>query len=135
MKNKILDFGGLNFQMFVKSYLGIASWTTCDSDENQNFTRDAQTIAKKDCQLFIDKVINCFGKIKAMELLTIGGNDLPYLAAHDFWLTRNHHGAGFWDKKDVYGKENSNILTKIAESMKEVDCYHIRGKKSKLCFD
>ena len=29
-------------------------------------------------------------------------NDLALMsveqAAHDFWLTRNHHGAGFWDR-------------------------------------
>jgi hypothetical protein len=22
----------------------------------------------------------------------------PSQAGHDFWLTRNHHGAGFWDR-------------------------------------
>ena len=37
--------------------------------------------------------------------------------AHDFWLTRNGHGAGFWDRtynNDVDGKKGDK-LTKIAE--------------------
>jgi hypothetical protein len=38
--------------------------------------------------------------------------------AHDFWLTRNHYGAGFWDRElgDV-GKS----LTDIAHNYREVN--------------
>lgn len=32
-------------------------------------------------------------------------------AGHDFWLTRNHHGVGFWDRPEVYGEESAKILT------------------------
>lgn len=36
------------------------------------------------------------------EIEAVGDNDgAPYTAeraGHDFWLTRNHHGAGFWDR-------------------------------------
>lgn len=39
---------------------------------------------------------------------------------HDFWLTRNHHGAGFWDRGlgDVGDK-----LTKLAQSFGSSDLY------------
>jgi hypothetical protein len=40
--------------------------------------------------------------------------------AHDFWLTRNHHGAGFWDGD--YGKYGDK-LTAIAQTFSEVDLY------------
>ena len=40
--------------------------------------------------------------------------------AHDFWLTRNHHGAGFWDGD--YGSYGDQ-LTAIAETFSEVDLY------------
>jgi hypothetical protein len=33
-------------------------------------------------------------------------------AGHDFWLTRNGHGAGFWDR----GRKDGDALTKIAKS-------------------
>ena len=37
-------------------------------------------------------------------------------AGHDLWLTRNGHGAGFWDRTaDVYPPENAQALTEAAE--------------------
>lgn len=33
------------------------------------------------------------------------------LAGHDFWLTRNGHGAGFWDRPEYWGEANAEALT------------------------
>lgn len=41
-------------------------------------------------------------------------------AGHDFWLTRNHHGVGFWDRG--LG-ELGDRLTKASHGYGEVDCY------------
>lgn len=41
-------------------------------------------------------------------------------AGHDFWLTRNGHGTGFWDRSETYGEFPSEYLTKVAESFGEV---------------
>ena len=38
---------------------------------------------------------------------------------HDLWLTRNGHGAGFWDKPEIYGADNARILTFMARAMGE----------------
>jgi hypothetical protein len=48
------------------------------------------------------------------------------LAGHDFWLTRNHHGAGFWDRglRLCLG----DILTKAAQSFGECSLYVQGGK-------
>lgn len=41
-------------------------------------------------------------------------------AGHDFWLTRNHHGAGFWDRDlGMPGDE----LTRAAHQYGEVSLY------------
>lgn len=40
-------------------------------------------------------------------------------AGHDFWLTRNRHGAGFWDR----GFENGHALTVIAQQFPELNLY------------
>ena len=40
-------------------------------------------------------------------------------AGHDFWLSRNGHGCGFWDRGLVYGEQ----LHRYARDMKEVDLY------------
>lgn len=125
----------LNIVTFVKDYLTTAAWVTCDSGENTEFTKDAREDAGADCLKFIEAVKKEFGEEKAEKLLTINGDDLGYLAAHDFFLTRNGHGSNFIDKSEKYGLEEAKKLVEIAEKFKEVNCYHIRGKKSKLVFD
>jgi hypothetical protein len=42
------------------------------------------------------------------------------LAGHDFWLTRNGHGAGFWDGG---WPESGDVLTKASEPYGSVDLY------------
>lgn len=42
----------------------------------------------------------------------------PGRAGHDFWLTRNHHGAGFWDRG--LG-ERGWLLTKRAQTFGEAN--------------
>jgi len=39
---------------------------------------------------------------------------------HDLWLTRNGHGAGFWDRG---WREFGNTLSEIARGMGSVDAY------------
>jgi hypothetical protein len=41
-------------------------------------------------------------------------------AGHDFWLTRNHHGAGFWDGDYP---EHGDTLTKKSHEFGECDLY------------
>lgn len=42
-------------------------------------------------------------------------------AGHDFWLTRNYQGVGFWDRR----KKDGDALTEIAESFGQVSAYVI----------
>lgn len=46
-------------------------------------------------------------------------------AGHDFWLTRNHHGTGFWDRGygDERKEEFGELLTKAAHSYGEFNLY------------
>lgn len=123
-----------NFEQFIQSYLATASWVTCEPGECTDFTKEGKEIAKNDCKLFIDKVFAEFSQQDAERILNTGGNDLSHLAAHDFFLTRNGHGAGFWDKPEMYGEAEAKKLTEISKAIGETDCYHVRGKKSKLSF-
>lgn len=47
------------------------------------------------------------------------------LAGHDFWLTRNGHGAGFWDRGEG---ELGARLTRAAKVYGSVDLYYYRGR-------
>lgn len=125
----------LNFENFVKSYLATAAWVTIETGECDKFTKEAIDIAVYDCKKFIDKVCAAFPPDVANELLCTPASDFDYRAPHDFFLTRNGHGVGFWDSEDIYGVEAAAKLTEISQEMKGCDCYHIRGKKSKLTFN
>lgn len=46
--------------------------------------------------------------------------DLWERAGHDLWLTRNGHGAGFWDRPELWGATQSNSLAAIATNMGQV---------------
>lgn len=43
-----------------------------------------------------------------------GSSELD-MAAHDFWLTRNHHGTGFWDGNWETGEELTTASQKFGE--------------------
>lgn len=43
----------------------------------------------------------------------------PDQVGHDLWLTRNHHGAGFWDRPEIYGRDKADAYTAYAHSMGE----------------
>ena len=57
------------------------------------------------------------------------GDDVLEQCAHDFWLSRNGHGTGFWDRDpEMYGGEyNAKRLQKMAESFGEVDVFDDTG--------
>ena len=56
----------------------------------------------------------------------IGADDIDH-AGHDFWLTRNGHGTGFWDRADTYGEYRAKKLTANAEVFGVVDVEFIES--------
>ena len=110
----------------VKSYLETALWSSVDENDDPmddeysigDFTVAARQQAAKDCDAF---VLAC-DKAGLRDALFQNGYNR---AGHDFWLTRNGHGAGFWDGD--YGHDG-DALTKIAKRFREVNLYANRGK-------
>jgi hypothetical protein len=106
---------------FVRSYLETALWSSSDNFSpsggeplDLNFSIDdiddeAQERARADCKSFIEQ---------AGDLLE--GLDDSKVAA-DFWLTRNGHGAGFWDGS--YEEEVGQKLSDLSDTFGEVDLY------------
>ncbi len=49
----------------------------------------------------------------------------PEQLGHDFWLTRNGHGAGFWDRYYDNGEaeEMGNVLTRLSKPYGESSLY------------
>lgn len=76
-----------NKDIILKHYLVAALWTA----ELDNRTIDEISIpslrkATKDVNSFVDKAGSLLDGIDEEQI------------GHDFWLTRNGHGAGFWDR-------------------------------------
>lgn len=104
---------------FTQQYIRTALWSTNDqSDENtggepldKNYTSndiEEATLAAmlRDCKVFKEE--------NAADIIVNASR-----AGHDFWLTRNGHGAGFWD-----GDWPENVgerLTKAAEAFGTFD--------------
>jgi hypothetical protein len=105
----------------LRSYLGTALWSSNDeSDESggepldrnydiSDISDEAKRKSRRDVVDFIRK---------ARRLLT---DVSPNMAGHDFWLTRNGHGAGFWDGD--YPEPIGEKLTEISETFGEAWMY------------
>jgi len=111
---------------FTREYLGTALWCTsdmysCEDDSSleslnydvDDFSKEAYMAAKADCKDFLSNP-------RVKKILREKDYDLD-LVAHDFWLTRNGHGAGFWDGD--YDEEDGEVLTAISEPYGEVNLY------------
>lgn len=107
----------MNLELFVKEYLTCAVWVDLP-EENEGLTIDniaSESIdqALDDCQKFI--TVNKRDIDRAIEEMSIGH------VAHDFWLTRNGHGAGFWDGD--YSEKLGDRLTEASKKFGEKYLY------------
>jgi hypothetical protein len=100
MKNKLL---------ILKHYLICALWTSeLDFKELSEVSLPSLCQAKKDIDLFVKKAGSLLYGLTEEQI------------GHDLWLTRNGHGAGFWDRN--LG-EIGNKLTKICEEFKALNVF------------
>lgn len=84
----------MNLEKVLAAYIECALWSSLDDngmplDKNYNrtdITDEALTSMESDCADFI--------RCNALLLNSLSEEQV----GHDFWLTRNHHGAGFWDR-------------------------------------
>ena len=99
---------------FLRGYIECALWSSTDQADDQggaplddiyepaDLDHEALDSMRHDCADFME---GCGADLEAYceQMGTWhGGADAKYnameCAGHDFWLTRNGHGAGFWDR-------------------------------------
>lgn len=112
----------------VRAYLECALWTSHDySDESGGDPLDAN-YSIEDCapELIAQAVADCDAFADTDDYMAYV-NAMPHAPSecaerfgHDFWLTRNGHGAGFWDRG--LG-ELGDRLTAAAKAYGTVDLY------------
>ena len=107
---------------FTDSYIETAFWSSHDNEDNPlDFNYDYTDLAEStlatmrdDCAKF-QANNRCF-----VTMCWIYDGMDSVSAGHDFWLTRNGHGAGFWDGDyPVTG----DALTKASKQFPSVDLY------------
>lgn len=110
----------------VGAYLAAAVWTATDDDGNPldrefnegDFSPEARIQALTDLQVFMGVYQELLDEHPAWNRGIHGDDDV----AHDFWLTRNGHGRGFWDKPEMYG-DFMDALTAEARKFGERHVY------------
>jgi hypothetical protein len=108
----------LNTAVITRHYLLAALWTTTDEHgEPFDATYDIQDISAETLAEAIEDVTDFVDSNES--LLVVSGLSDPQIG-HDFWLTRNGHGAGFWDRG--LGQVGE-ALSKASEPYGEVDLY------------
>lgn len=85
---------------FSRSYAETALWSSTDyseegRDEPLDENYDVSDIAPATLRQMV-KDCNAFRRSNRRDLRESGLSNEQ--AGHDFWLTRNRHGAGFWDE-------------------------------------
>lgn len=103
--------------VFLEAYITTALWT---SDDEDGSPLDEFSNAGDISGELMDKMIeDCAAFLAHAEL----PDKLLPQAGHDFWLTRNGHGTGFWDRPEIYGEEKSQELSDLAEKFGSSDLY------------
>ena len=102
-------------------YLECAAWSSTDDDgeplDPYQFSDNAGKNLKEDLDNFVEYCETNYSET-LINYEEMGGT--PEQFAHDFWLTRNGHGAGFWDRG--LG-EVGEILTKASKAFGACDLY------------
>jgi len=97
---------------FIAAYIEAIYFTdTGDMDQ-------PETGAELDADFLRESIVDCLAMFSRIECYL--SDDNIEQAGHDFWLTRNHHGVGYWDRPEVYGQWESEMLTQVSQSYGEV---------------
>lgn len=104
------------------AYIECAIWASTD-DNGEPLEADADDLAPETLESLTEDVHNflsvCWGDTWGAFSIPLEGI-APEQIGHDLWLTRNGHGAGFWDRGlgDV-----GERLTEQANAMGSADLY------------
>lgn len=90
----------MTLDTFVNSYVETALWSSTDDNGRPldglglDVADETQDQMLTDCKAFLAQLDPILDALDDSVIRSIPSRER---IAHDFWLTRNHHGAGFWD--------------------------------------
>lgn len=113
---------------FTRAYVECALWSTNDESTPQGGEPlDKNYSAENIDPATLDSMAEDCRKFQESNAKDLAKYNHPFLSAdelggHDFWLTRNGHGAGFWDRNWL-PKDAGERLSEAARKCGEVDLY------------
>lgn len=122
-----------DYDEMTQHYVIAMLWSTTDESRDDggdpldskyfphDLTPEFMQKCHADCVAFADR-----GRQWLTESNLVGvraGSSLEAMAGHDFWLTRNGHGAGFWDGDWLSDKGSEAPLSDLAREFGDVNPY------------
>ncbi len=98
-----------DYETFIQSYLETAAWAACLTDAEGNEINGEDYEFSPEAILYLTRQALAFLSTPGVLEALAGREDQ---GGHDFWLTSNHHGAGFWDGD--WEEEAGEFLTKAS---------------------
>jgi hypothetical protein len=129
VENRLMANKTILLDTFTKAYLHAMAWTEDphpgageypEPDYQHDFAPEVIQDAIKDCKSFQEANRADLDEVSD----TYHVDDSQH--GHDFWLTRNGHGAGFWDRG--YLPELSERLSDASKTFGTYDVEYRRGK-------
>lgn len=110
---------------FTAHYIKTALWSSTYGDDNDDTPMDDTYGPEHLSPEALDKMKSDCAKFQmensaVLEALGMDGHEYDTFG-HDFWLTRNGHGAGFWDGD--YPDDIGEALTKASQAFGECSLY------------
>lgn len=93
----------IDLERMVQGYIDCAEWADCGPDDETHAKAWSDELADRmraDCEKF---VALCNEQLPALldDLAELAPDYSDERFGHDLWLTRNGHGAGYWDRKEL----------------------------------
>lgn len=116
-------------ELFIDGYIAALYFTDCGEPDQPphgaELSPDARALCVADCTKFYTT---------HALLISAATGEYGYCteyAGHDFWLTRNRHGVGFWDR-GMIAPDIADALTNAARAAGEV-CTFLEANGSISC--
>jgi hypothetical protein len=124
----------MSIDTFTRAYIECAMWSSIDNSDPEmggepldvNFSStdlapESRAAIEVDCADFYKHHESTWGSMWVEPYWT------DEQAGHDFWLTRNGHGTGFWDRyygeEPIGARQAGKILTDAAKAYGSVNLY------------
>lgn len=141
VEQTILGVEESDIEDFITGYIECVLWSTVDENVYKDgegldvalgehyscddLHPDTKAAIDSDCRKFIKD-----NRLALIEACTEGDDDYGWESAgHDYWLTRNGHGTGYWDRDEL---KRNNLGNRLSDACRYKECYIYVGDDGKL---